>query len=81
MDKIAAKLQERLVQTCIDFINEYKNDEQVRQIERVDFNADGLQTSAKHGAWHPCTDSYCALQGLMVMDNDIDEWFNIDKSY
>ena len=29
MDKIALKLQERLIQTCIDFINEYKDDEQV----------------------------------------------------
>jgi hypothetical protein len=81
MDKIALKLQERLVQTCIDFINEYKDDEQVRQIERVEFSSDCLQESAKHGEWQSCTDSYCTLQGLMVMDDDINEWFNIDKSY
>ena len=35
MDKIALKLQERLVQTCIDFINEHKDDEQVKEIQIV----------------------------------------------
>ena len=37
MDKISLKLQERLVQICIDFINEYKDDEQVKQIHMVEF--------------------------------------------
>ena len=53
MDKIAAKLQERLVQTCIDFINEHKDDEQVKQIEIVEFTVDGLQFSAKERSWQP----------------------------
>lgn len=49
MNKIAFKLQERLVQTCIDFINEHKDDEQVKEIQMVKFRADCLQESAKHG--------------------------------
>lgn len=63
MDKIAFKLQERLVQTCIDFINEHKNDEQVKEIQMVEFKADNLQTSAKVGSWQSETDSHCALIG------------------
>ena len=53
MDKISLKLQERLVQTCIDFINEHKDDEQVQEIEIVEFNVDGLQFSAKEVSWQP----------------------------
>ena len=83
MDKIAAKLQERLVQTCIDFINEHKDDEQIKKIEMVDFNVDSLQESAKHGEWQPCTDSYCALHGAPESWNstDIPEDYLIDESY
>lgn len=84
MDKIALKLQERLVQTCIDFINEHKDDEQVKQIEIVEFNIDNLQESAKYGEWHPCTDSYCALHGTKTESLgsiDINEDYLIDKSY
>ena len=78
MDKIASKLQERLVQTCIDFINEYKDDEQVKEIQMVEFTADNLQESAKHGEWHPCTDSYCALNAVDTVN---EEWYLIDESY
>mgnify|MGYP003483790159 CR=1 FL=1 len=55
MDKIALKLQERLVQTCIDFINEHKDDEQVKEIQMVEFVADNLQESVRHGIkyWVP----------------------------
>lgn len=84
MDKIASKLQERLVQTCIDFINEYKDDEQVKEIQMVEFTADNLQESAKHGEWHPCTDSYCGLHGIKTEpwgSIDINEDYLIDKSY
>ena len=84
MDKIAFKLQERLVQTCIDFINEHKDDEQVKQIEIVAFNVDNLQESAKHNKWHPCTDSYCALHGVKTESwnsIDINEDYLIDESY
>lgn len=84
MDKIAAKLQEKLVQTCIDFINEHKDDEQVKQIETVEFNADNLQESAKHGEWHACTDSYCGLHGIKTEhcgSIDINEDYLIDESY
>ena len=62
MDEIALKLQERLVQTCIDFINEHKDDEQVKEIEMVEFNEDGqevmiISTNIPHrmptGWWTP----------------------------
>lgn len=84
MDKIAFKLQERLVQTCIDFINEHKDDEQVRQIERVKFNADCLQESVKHSEWHPSTDSYCAVYGEKPIDGYLTglcEEYLIGESY
>ena len=81
MDKIALKLQERLVQTCIDFINEHKDDEQVKQIELVEFSVDGLQFSAKEGSWQPDTDSSCILQGRHICENGLGSGYLIDKSY
>ena len=85
MDKIALKLQERLVQTCIDFINEHKNDEQVKEIHMVEFRADNLQESDKHSEWQPDTDGYCSLYGVRSADcgNDlfINEGYLIDSSY
>ena len=85
MDKIAFKLQERLVQTCIDFINEHKDDEQVKEIHMVEFRADCLQESAKHGEWQPDTDSYCSLYGIRSEDCGnglfINEGYLIDSSY
>ena len=58
-NKIAYELQKRLVQCCLDFINETGN----KEIMRVSFTADCLQESAKHGKWCPCTDSSCELEG------------------
>lgn len=58
-NKIAYELQKRLVQCCLDFINETGN----KEIWRVSFTADCLQESAKHGEWCPCTDSTCELEG------------------
>ena len=81
MDKIALKLQERLVQTCIDFINEYKDDERVKEIEIVEFNVDGLQFSAKEGSWQPDTDSSCILQGRHILENGLGSGYLIDESY
>lgn len=84
MDKLALKLQERLVQTCIDFINEHKDDEQVQEIQMVEFRVDCLQESAKHDEWQPCTDSYCALHGTkteLLGSIDINEDYLIDESY
>ena len=84
MDKIALKLQERLVQTCIDFINEYKDDEQVKEIQMVEFCADSLQESAIHGEWQPDTDSYCSLYGVSTESwngFDLNEDYLIDSSY
>lgn len=84
MDKIALKLQERLVQTCIDFINEHKDDEQVKEIQMVEFRADNLQESAKHSEWQPDTDSYCSLYGVSTESwngFDLNEGYLIDSSY
>lgn len=59
LTKANIKLQERLVQCCIDFINETGN----KDIWRVAFTADCLQESAKEGKWVPCTDSTCEVEG------------------
>ena len=81
MDKIALKLQERLVQTCIDFINEYKDDEQVKQIQIVEFKVDGLQFSVKEGSWQPDTDSSCVLQGRRITKTGLGSGYIIDKNW
>lgn len=65
-DVLAGELQERLVQTCLDFIKE-KGD---KYIWRVEFTADSLQESAEDGRWMPCTDSFIELEGL-VWDPEI----------
>lgn len=53
-DILIAKLQDRLIQCCIDFINENN----LGDLERVDFTADGLQISSEFGKWSPATDSF-----------------------
>ena len=53
-DVLIAQLQDRLVQCCIDFINENN----LGDLERVDFNVDGLQISSEFGKWSPATDSF-----------------------
>ena len=53
-DVLIAKLQDRLVQCCIDFINENN----LGDLERVDFTADGLQISSEFGKLSPATDSF-----------------------
>lgn len=57
-DSKATMLQRKLVQCCIDFINE--NDDET--IETVSFNADNLQLSAKAKTWQPGTDSFCRIE-------------------
>lgn len=59
-NKLASELQDRLVQCCIDFINEKGN----LTIDRVSFSVDALQESSKYGSWQPCTDSTCELEKL-----------------
>ena len=65
--KLVYELQKRLVQCCIDFVNENKN----KEIDEVSFRVDALQVSAKHGEWTPATDSYCGLFG----------WDNVEGRY
>lgn len=55
------ELQQRLVQTCIDFIKE-KN---LTDIDAVRFNVDGLERNAiEFGEWTPAMDSYIHVNGL-----------------
>lgn len=54
--KEIAELQEKLMQVCIDFINENGID----NLDEINFSADMLQESAKYGEWSPCTDSSIA---------------------
>ena len=72
------ELQQKMVQLCIDYINEYN----LTDIEEVHFTADELQTSAKEGVWSPMTDSYIGLYGYqkeedtdLVARKLIREWF------
>jgi len=60
----ATILQERLVQCCLDFINETGD----KNIQRVCFTADMLQESARYGKWCACTDSTCETEGLTEDD-------------
>ena len=80
-NKIAFELQKRLMQTCIDYINEIGDE----HIEEVSFRADSLQCSSKKGEWQPDTDSYCCLYGIRYEDcgNDIfiNEGYLIGESY
>ena len=66
------EFHKRLVKTCIDFINE----KGLKDVWRVEFNADDLQASADYGDWHPATDSYLELQGL-----EYDKKTKLSKTY
>ena len=55
------ELQQRLVQTCIDFVKE-KN---LADIDAVRFNVDGLTgNTIEFGEWVPAMDSYIGVEGL-----------------
>lgn len=66
--EMAKELQERLVQCCIDYINENGD----KDIQEVHFNADELQESAKNKEWSPCTDSFIELCSYKKEDNGLD---------
>ena len=68
------ELQEILVQTCIDYINEHH----ISDLEEVEFNADSLQYSANHKKWMPSTDSMIHCYGQSVKD-DLVERTDIGK--
>lgn len=65
--QMAKELQERLVQCCIDYINENCD----KDIEEVEFRADCLQESAKRGLWYPATDSHIELDGYVLDENGL----------
>lgn len=54
------ELQQRLVQTCIDFVKE-KN---LTDIDMVRFSVDGLEDSIEFGEWTPGMDSCIGVEGL-----------------
>lgn len=55
------ELQQKLVQTCIDFVKE-KN---LTDIDAVRFNVDGLERNAiEFGEWVAAMDSYIGVEGL-----------------
>ena len=57
-DNIAGRLQEKLVQCCIDFIigNNIDN------VDSVDFYCDNLEESIKNKCWHQSSDSSCLIK-------------------
>ena len=54
------ELHKLLVQTVIDFLKK----ENIDEVWEVQFSADGLTDSVKHGEWTPSTDSYIGLIGI-----------------
>lgn len=59
-------LQERLVQTCIEFIRERK----LTDIYEVGFSVDGLEGNAlEFGEWVPGIDSHISVTGLQNDEN------------
>ena len=54
------ELHKLLVQTVIDFFKK----ENIDEVWEVQFSADGLTDSVKHGEWTPSTDSYIGLIGI-----------------
>lgn len=55
------ELQQRLVQTCVDFIKEHN----LTDIDAVRFNVDGLTGNAiEFGEWVSAMDSYIGVEGL-----------------
>lgn len=72
------ELQEKLVQTCIDFIKERN----LTDIDAVRFNIDGLTGNAiEYGEWTPCMDSYIGVEGLQdeLIESDRKGWMKSAK--
>ena len=67
------ELQEKLVQTTIDFIKERN----LTDIDEIGFSVDGLEGNAiEFGEWTPCIDSHISVCGLQ---NEDDETFRVRK--
>lgn len=61
----ANELQNRIVQLCIDFIQERN----LTDIDEVCFGVDGLKDSVQYGEWCSGTDSSISLLGLQQDEN------------
>ena len=55
--RIAKVLQERLVQTCIDYFRENPWDE----VDEISFSFDDVQDSVIEGSWSAASDSHITL--------------------
>lgn len=60
------ELQERMVQLCIDFLNERNLDD----VEEIMFSADMLQFSREYNEWTPMTDSFIDVYGNQLDENN-----------
>lgn len=73
------ELQDLLVQTCIDYIQEHD----LTDIYSVHFSVDDLQESVKYGGWQSSTDSYIGVKGIKstVYERKNGEEFNMPETY
>lgn len=55
--KISKELQERLVQTCIDYFKEYP----CAEVDEIRFLFDNIQDSIKEGSWDAASDSFISI--------------------
>lgn len=60
------ELHHILVQTCLDYMR--KNN--LTDIDEIQFSANGLSNSYKHGEWTPAIDSYLGILGLQIEENN-----------
>ena len=54
---LARELQQKLVDCCINFFTENPN----KNVDRIAFSMDYIQSSVDFGSWHPNSDSYCEI--------------------
>lgn len=61
------ELQEKMVQLCIDYLNEHG----LNDVDEVRFSVDMLQESKKYGEWTPMTDSFITVCGFQENEKGI----------
>lgn len=69
--KDLSELQNKIMETVISFCKERK----LTDVDRIDFSADGLQSSIAYGKWVPSTDSSISAYGYEEDEyKKIGEW-------
>ena len=61
------ELQEKMVQLCIDYLNEHE----LNDVDIVDFSVDELQYSKEQKCWTPMTDSFIEVYGVQEDKNGV----------